>query len=555
MKISYSSSKAVKITADMRNDLNAYNQRKNEINNYSIQIGENQKKIDENSNEIKSLESNINSEDKREAKDANKRIKVLQKEIDKLIAANGSLENKKDILLRRQNSANMSGVQLKSFPEKIENVEENVSAELDNSAANSEAIGEYKEEESFVPIPLPSIEEIDEELKPTQEDLEAIWANLHKFDEKGTELPEPISEDFVKPVYEEETQVDPVYEDEVTNVSDEKEVVEEPVVEPTVVAEEPQITPIYEEEAVNMNEEKETMEEPMIIEPIHTDVEEPIVSNEASESIIEPTVISEEPVMVPIDDVKEEDVKSKVENEIHEQVSNEFPEIEVPAPMDSEKKLNEIYKEIDVEPQLPVETEVRDLKDLTLFVDYNDYTFAFAQQHYNKEALKPEEIFALVTIKSYLTEKEFETKRTSQYKKIINENKRLNKKIVSLSKEFTKTSDKLSKDYVKTTDDLTAQVNKAKEQIEIDRVEKVQTQKLNDSLTENIKEQAAHIEDLLTENAGLKETIENRDNTIQDLEKTVSEQSERIKVFEEKLNTVLGIVKEVKGDKNILNKE
>lgn len=520
MKISYSSSKAVKITADMRNDLNAYNQRKNEINNYAVLENENKNLIEEKTNELKSLEITAGSEDKKESKDANKRMKNLQKEIDKLMATNSSFENKRNILLKRQNSANMSGVQLKTFPEKIEEVKENISAVVDNSMpVNNEPIGEYKEEESFVPADLPSVEGIDNELKPTPEDLEAIWANLHKFDEKEEDvILEPISEDFVKPIYEEESQVEPIYENENTEIKEEK------------------------------------MEEPMIIEPIHNSVDEPMVSNE-SDNVIEPAVISEEPVIVPVEEVKEEDVKTKVENEIHEQVSNEFPEIEVPTPMDSEKKLNEIYKELDVEPQLPVETEVRDLKDLTLFVDYNDYTFAFAEQHYNKQALKQDEINALDTIKSYLTEKEFETKRTSQYKKITNENKRLNKKIVSLSKEFTKTSDKLSKDYVKTTDDLTAQVNKAKEQIEIDRVEKVQTQKLNDSLTENIKEQAAHIEDLLNENAGLKETIENRDNTIADLEKTVSEQSDRIKVFEEKLNTVLGIVKEVKGEKNILNKE
>lgn len=521
MKISYASSKAVKITADMRNDLDAYNQRKNEINNYTVLEKDNKRLIEEKTNEVKSLESVSNSEDKRESKDANKRIKILQKEIDKLISANASFENKRDVLLRRQNSANMSGVQLKTFPEKVEEVKENenISVALENSMpVNNEAIGEYKEEASFVPVDFPSVEEIDNELKPTQEDLEAIWANLHKFDEKEeTVTPEPISEDVVKPIYEDESQVEPIYEE-------------------------------------NNEIKEEKMEEPMIIEPMHTSASEPMVSNE-SDSIIEPAVIAEEPVVVPVEEVKEEEIKSKVENEIHEQVSNEFPEIEVPTPMDSEKKLEEIYKELDVEPQLPVETEIRDLKDLTLFVDYNDYTFAFAEQHYDKQALKQDEINALGTIKSYLTEKEFETKRTSQYKKITNENKRLNKKIVSLSKEFTKTSDKLSKDYVKTTDDLTSQVNKAKEQIEIDRVEKVQTQKLNDSLTENIKEQAAHIEDLLNENAGLKETIENRDNTIADLEKTVSEQSDKIKVFEEKLNTVLGIVKEVKGEKNALNKE
>jgi len=109
--------------------------------------------------------------------------------------------------------------------------------------------------------------------------------------------------------------------------------------------------------------------------------------------------------------------------------------------------------------------------------------------------------------------------------------------------------DKLSKEYVSTTDELTKQTNRAKEQIEIDRVEKVQTQKLNDSLTDNIKEQNAHIDSLNEENSNLKETIEARDKTIKQLKDEIKDKTQKIKVFEEKLNTVLGIVKEVKNEK------
>ncbi|MEI3508484.1 MAG: hypothetical protein V8R01_05185 [Bacilli bacterium] len=85
----------------------------------------------------------------------------------------------------------------------------------------------------------------------------------------------------------------------------------------------------------------------------------------------------------------------------------------------------------------------------------------------------------------------------------------------------------------------------AKEQAEADRVEKIQTQKLNNSLTDTIKEQSQTIEDLTNQNNDLQSTIESQNSQIADLEKQNEEQAARIRDFEEKLNTVFGIVKEV----------
>lgn len=499
MTISYDNSKAVKINSEMRNNLNIYNQRRSEIDNYSRQIAEYQKELEEKNKEISTLEIAMNGDDKKAAKEANKKLKGLQKETERILSAISDLEHKKIALTDKQNSANVVGVQTKSFPENEAPV-----------VMPNDTIGEYKEEESFIPV-----EEYQEPEKEnlSQEDLDAIWDKLHTVDEKDNE--EATMEE-ITPVYEEPEVVEPIYEN--------AEVVEE-------------------ETPVSIFSDSSQMIEPVT----ETNLED------ENPSIIEPTVISEEPIVVTEETEIPDDIittdNESVQEQIHREVDQEFPKIEVPEPMDSEKKLKSIYEEVDVEPKLLDKSTTRDLKNLTLFVDYNDYTFTFGQQHYNKEALTPEEIEKLSAIKSYLNENDFNAKRTIQYNKITAENKRLNRKIVTLSKEFTKTVDKLSKDYVKTTDELTKQTNKAKEQVEIDRVEKVQTQKLNDSLTDNIKEQNDHIDKLTEENNGLKETIEARDKTIKDLKDDIKEKADKIKVFEEKLNTVLGIVKEVKSDK------
>ncbi len=523
MNISYSSSKAVKINNEMRNDLNVYNQRKVRIDNYSKEIEDNLKEINDKNQEIASLQSDVNSG--RESREAARRIKILQKEVDRLLTTNDTLESRKRSLSMKQQSASSQGTIIKDFPD---------NNSIESAQTENGLVGEYKSDESFVPTDneVPVVEES----KLSNDDIEAIWNGLHKYDgEENEENISPVSEPTIEPeIVEPVTATEP--ETTVPEVTEIPEVSPE-VPEVKEVTEPEPVTPIYDEET----QFEPIYEEPTVIEPIVIPETEEPVDNTADNTI------STEENEAPADD--EVVAKDKLEKDIHEEVNNEFPEITVPEPMDSEEKLNSIYKELDVEPKLPEESKVRDLKNLTLFIDYNDYTFAFAQQHYNKEAIKPEELDKLIMVKSYLSEKDFNNKRTTQYGKITAENKRLNKKIISLSKEFTRTIDKLSKEYVHTTEELTDQTIKAKEQIEVDRVEKVQTQKLNKSLTDNIKEQASHIEDLISENTGLKETIETKDKNIKDLEKEVSDQAEKIKVFEEKLNTVLGIVKEVKGEK------
>lgn len=498
MSIVYDNSKAVKINNEMRNGLNTYNQRKEEIDNLIDKITESQKELDGINKEIEALETAVNGEDKKAAKDATKKLKTLEKDKEKLLNAIKELEDQKVALRVKQNHADINGVQTKLFPPQ---------EKTDNSQI--EPIGEYKEEESFIPEEPVEDKKSKKSKKAKaedqldEEDINVIWDKLHQSENNNTEEVTPIyDEPVVQPVYDEEPPVS-IFSDTADIVeADNKEENKDEVSEEPVIEEAPEVTEVSEIELPDL------------------ETEDIIVTDNES-----------------------------IGDKVHNEVSAEFPKIEVPEPMDSEKKLKTIYEEVDVEPKLLDKSPNRDLKNLTLFVDYNDYTFTFAQQHYNKEALTPEEIEKLDSIKSYLNELEFNAKRTIQYNKITAENKRLNRKIVTLSKEFTKTIDKLSQDYVATTNELTEQTTKAKEQVEIDRVEKVQTQKLNESLTANIKEQNDQIDNLNNENQGLRDTIEARDEKIKELKAEIKDKAEKIKVFEEKLNTVLGIVKEVKNDK------
>ena len=623
--IVYNSSKAVKITSDMRNSLNIYNQRSRDIDNLTSQIEEIQKETMAKETEMSKLQAEVGNEDKKIAKDTSKKIKTLQKELEKDNSNFKELETKKANLESKQEAANVFGAQMKRIIDFMSEVSlDNLSAELEeenndaivtpvnpdvtpinndaivtpvnpdvtpinndvlvtpvnpdvtpinndaivtpvnpevtpisesdifalpadmmiNDSANEDsnndegaekemfgnrkkkAVGEYKEEESFVPAGDNKNKDNDSKVSLSSDDMNAIWDDLQStktednspkaFSELMQE-PEiaPVQEKPIVPIYDESSIFEPIYENETTN--DGEKVENENVVDLTPVTEEPV----------------------KVDEPVTTQLEEPIVEEE------------HEDVVEPVKEVELETSEDDIKQQIHDEINEELPIMEVPSTVDSAEELNKIYKEVDVEPQLPDKSKTRDIKNLTLFIDYNDYTFTFGQQHFNKEALTPEELAELSTIKSYLSEKEFNTKRTTQYNKITAENKRLNRKIVTLSKEFTKNVDKLSKDYTKITEDLTKQADKAKAQVEIDRVEKVQTQKLNETLTTTVKEKTEEIEALTKENTSLKATIEEKNKQIEKLENEVKTQATKIKVFEEKLNTVLGIVKEVKSDKKV----
>ena len=83
----------------------------------------------------------------------------------------------------------------------------------------------------------------------------------------------------------------------------------------------------------------------------------------------------------------------------------------------------------------------------------------------------------------------------------------------------------------------------AKEETENIKFEKQQTDKLNLTLTNTIKDQDQTILDLNVKNSGLQDTIVNQSNKITNLEKTNEEQSIRISELEMKFNSVQDILK------------
>ena len=259
-----------------------------------------------------------------------------------------------------------------------------------------------------------------------------------------------------------------------------------------------------------------------------------------------PSTFEEEKEFNSIEPIKEEKEEKKLMEIIHEEIERDIPSINPTNAYDTNEVTADIYDEIGLKSDEVIIPKERDIKNLTLFKDYNDYVFTYGQQHYSKDALTPEELEALKGYKSFLDEKSFEEKRTTQYKRITNADKKLKKQITSLTKEFKKNTDSISKEYTKNVKELTKAMENAKKQAETDRLEKVQTQQLNDTLNVTLSEKNTNIEDLTERNTNLQETIEKQLKKIEELEKENSTQASKIKDFEDKFNTVFGIVQEAR---------
>ncbi len=547
--IPYGGSKAVKITEVMRRDLNSYNQRKQEVASFEEEIAKLEQSLNEKKATVDELNIQASSEDKKEAKDAAKKIKAEEKEINKIDDNIKRIQDKMKKLTDKQNKVQLVGVVLNSFPKiediNLESKEIPVREEVSEVAPEVQTPEEVTTSEIDMPVEneinteMPSIEEA----VPVGETTEESATSLENDEQSG--FASELDDDFA-------SELDDDFEiDESTDNNEETS--EKETIEPT------QITPDYsglddeaddnsdnplgitEDEANQIWEGLQNVE--LYNKEIPTTYDEPqnyelITEPSAETTVVEETKIPEEVAPI-IPEKTEEEVKEEVRNDIEQSI----PIVEVQTPVNTENVMNQVYNEVGVEPE--EEPKERDLKNLTLFKDYADYVFTFGQKHYEKDALTPSEIEALDNVKDFLSEKSFENKRTTQYKKIDDENKKLKKKVVTLGKEFTKNVDSISAEYSAAVEELTEMAEAAKEQAEADRVEKIQTQKLNDSLTDTIKEQSQTIEDLTNQNTDLQSTIESQNSQIADLEKQNEEQAARIRDFEEKLNTVFGIVKEV----------
>ncbi len=557
-EIIYGGSKAVKITEIMRRDLDSYNQRKQEVASFEEEIAKQEQEINEKKSEISELNVQASSEDKKEVKEATKKIKSLEKEINKIDDNIKHMRDKMKKLTDKHNKTQLVGVTLNSFPEKEKIENQEVVEDGEMTPVQPEQV------EMPVVTVVPPITQFPDQI-PVQPAEENVSENEmeNEIDEGGTLANPSITEDGETVGFEQENnaannnvQQSDLPAESDNNFSSELDddfEIDESTVEPTV-----------DEPAVPVN--------PTPINPDYSDFDDLNITESEADQIWEglqnidlydteaPKMYDEttnyEPVSEPLkevetvsDNVSEpeqvmpEKTEEEIKQEVHNDIEQSIPIVEVPAPVSTEAVIDQVYDEVGVRPE--EEPKERDLKNLTLFKDYADYVFTFGQKHYAKDALTPVEIAALDDVKDFLTEKAFETKRATQYNKIDNENKKLKKKVVTLGKEFTKNVDSISAEYSASVEKLTEMAEAAKEQAEADRVEKIQTQKLNDSLTDTINDQSQNIENLTNENSELQSTIEKQKAQIADLEKQNEKQAAKIKDFEEKLNTVFGIVKEV----------
>lgn len=546
--IKYVDGKAVKITENMRGDLNKYNQRRTEIASLTDVLNIKKREIEENNAQIAALQEQINGDDRKQAKEANKQAKSLQKEIDKANKEISDIQANVDKMLEKQNKGLVAGTSLKDFELNREN---SLTNELDEFTEETPA--QFDETTQFEPLSaeIPSEEnalaEESSDMLSEMEDEPKEYENDMLSEMEDTPDMEPMME---------ETNLDETPSEEIApeELPVEETSLEEELPSEEMVTEENSLEEMPVEESEETSEEQEEtnfeMPEVSIPEtPVYETQGDAIWAGLQNLANEEPTELEAENVIpevseetIPEINEEPETTEDELKAEVHNDIENSLPSYEPMEAVDTENTMNSVYQENEIMPEEPAEK--RDLTNLTLFTDYRDYTFEFAREHYQKDAFSIEELDALSEIKEYLTEKSFYSKRSTQINRIDNENKKLKTKVADLGKDFSKKLKEISEEYSINIKELTETTAAAKEQAEIDRVEKVQTQKLNDELTKNSKEQTETIEKLNNNVGELQSTIDSQNEKIEELEKLNSEQADRIKSFEDKLNAMFGIFKE-----------
>ena len=580
--VKYIGSKAVKITPVMRKDMNAFNQRKEEINELIKTLNSNNALRADKEMQVASLRDALVSEDKKTARDATKQTKTFQREISKIDSENQNIQNKLDKLNDKQAGAQHPGIKIMMFgkpeatietyvvnvnnnpiPAEATSFDNNVEGNMINgvqeviepnndvipNVAESQNVIETNNSENVITNSIPTVEtttlptvdipeipadlsnEVNEELPNTEasEEIPEMPTDLSNevSEEPSTEVPEEIPEvaaDLSNEVNEEEpsTEVPEETPEVPANLSNEVNE-EEPSTE---VSEE-----IPEMPANLSNEVNE--EEPKVFD--ENNEFEPISENNSLEETKKDEVIN---------DNQELSSENTLENKVHEEIERAVPTFVADTAVDGIIYMNKVYEENEVVPEQPIVE--RDLKNLSTFDDYSDYKFTFAQKHFDKESLTLDELKEVQGAKDLLSEEEFAEKRTKEYSKISGESKRLKEKVIKLGDDFTKKVDEINETYNATIDSLTKVVDDAKKLAEKERVEKIQTQRLNDTLTTSIREKEEEVSSLTNKADNYQNIIGSQDEKIAELESKNAEQADKIKVLEAKLNTVFGIVQGIK---------
>ena len=556
--VKYIGSKAVKITPVMRKDMNAFNQRKEEINELIKTLNSNNALRADKEMQVASLRDALVSEDKKTARDATKQTKTFQREISKIDSENQNIQNKLDKLNDKQAGAQHPGIKIMMFgkpeatietyvvnvnnnpiPAEATSFDNNVEGNMINgvqeviepnndvipNVAESQNVIETNNSENVITNSIPTVETT---TLPTV-DIPEVPADLsNEVNEElpSTEVPEETPEmpaDLSNEVSEEpSTEVSEEIPEVPTDLSNEVNE-EEPSTE--VPEETPEVPADLSSE---VNEE-----EPKVFD--ENNEFEPISENNSLEETKKDEVIN---------DNQELSSENTLENEVHEEIERAVPTFVADTAVDGIIYMNKVYEENEVVPEQPIVE--RDLKNLSTFDDYSDYKFTFAQKHFDKESLTLDELKEVQGAKDLLSEEEFAEKRTKEYSKISGESKRLKEKVIKLGDDFTKKVDEINETYNATIDSLTKVVDDAKKLAEKERVEKIQTQRLNDSLTTSIREKEEEVSSLTNKADNYQNIIGSQDEKIAELESKNAEQADKIKVLEAKLNTVFGIVQGIK---------
>ena len=628
--VKYIGSKAVKITPVMRKDMNAFNQRKEEINELIKTLNSNNALRADKEMQVASLRDALVSEDKKTARDATKQTKTFQREISKIDSENQNIQNKLDKLNDKQAGAQHPGIKIMMFgkpeatietyvvnvnnnpiPAEATSFDNNVEGNMINgvqeviepnndvipNVAESQNVIETNNSENVITNSIPTVEtttlptvdipevpadlsnEVNEEEPSTEvpEEIPEVPADLSNEvneEEPSTEVPEEIPEvpaDLSNEVNEElpSTEVSEEIPEVPANLSNEvneelpstevsEETPEIPADLSNEVSEELPSTEVSEEipevpaDLSNEVSEEPSTEVPEEIPEVPADLssevneEEPKVFDENNEfePISENNSLEETKKDEVINDNQELSSENTLENEVHEEIERAVPTFVADTAVDGIIYMNKVYEENEVVPEQPIVE--RDLKNLSTFDDYSDYKFTFAQKHFDKESLTLDELKEVQGAKDLLSEEEFAEKRTKEYSKISGESKRLKEKVIKLGDDFTKKVDEINETYNATIDSLTKVVDDAKKLAEKERVEKIQTQRLNDSLTTSIREKEEEVSSLTNKADNYQNIIGSQDEKIAELESKNAEQADKIKVLEAKLNTVFGIVQGIK---------
>ena len=605
--VKYIGSKAVKITPVMRKDMNAFNQRKEEINELIKTLNSNNALRADKEMQVASLRDALVSEDKKTARDATKQTKTFQREISKIDSENQNIQNKLDKLNDKQAGAQHPGIKIMMFgkpeatietyvvnvnnnpiPAEATSFDNNVEGNMINgvqeaiepnndvipNVAESQNVIETNNSENVITNSIPTVETT---TLPTVDipEVPADLSNEVNEEEPSTEVPEEIPEvptDLSNEVNEElpNTEVSEETPEMPANLSNEvneeepstevpEEIPEVPADLSNEVSEELPSTEVSEEIpevptdlSNEVNEEEPSTEVPEETPEVPADLssevneEEPKVFDENNEfePISENNSLEETKKDEVINDNQELSSENTLENEVHEEIERAVPTFVADTAVDGIIYMNKVYEENEVVPEQPIVE--RDLKNLSTFDDYSDYKFTFAQKHFDKESLTLDELKEVQGAKDLLSEEEFAEKRTKEYSKISGESKRLKEKVIKLGDDFTKKVDEINETYNATIDSLTKVVDDAKKLAEKERVEKIQTQRLNDSLTTSIREKEEEVSSLTNKADNYQNIIGSQDEKIAELESKNAEQADKIKVLEAKLNTVFGIVQGIK---------